>query len=104
MNTQPATKAPPGWTTWTAALTGDQIQIEETLPTCAARLAMAVDVDRFADAETMPPAYRPRLPAVTYLQQGLLIVGDCYRVRALRGPAAKALDVASYSDWTEVPR
>jgi len=105
MNTQPATHAPPGWTTWTAALSGDEIQIDASVPQETLRRWMCIDVGLFAQAEVERPALKSVLPKVSFAPGCILIEGDCYRVRSTGGvSAAKTLDVASYSDWTEVPR
>lgn len=98
-------QAPPGWTTWTATLSGDEIQIDASVPQEALRRWMSVDVGLFAQAEVEQPALKSALPKVSFVPGGLLIAGDSYRVKSSSGEsAAKALDVASYSDWTEIPK
>lgn len=105
MNTQPATQAPPGWTTWTAALSGDEIQIDASVPPETLRHWMSVDVGLFAQAEVEQPALKSVLPKVSFAPGCILIEGDCYRVKSSSGQSAvKALDVASYSEWMEIPR
>lgn len=105
MNTQPATQAPPGWTTWTAALSGDEIQIDASVPQETLRRWMSVDVGLFASAEVEQPALKAVVPKVSRVSGGVLIAGDSYKILARSGfAAAKALDVASYSEWTEVQR
>lgn len=102
MNTQPATQAPPGWTTWTAALSGDEIQIDASVPQETLRRWMCVDVGLFAQAEVERPELKTVLPKVRFTPGCILIDGDSYRVKSSSGQsAAKALDVASYSEWTE---
>lgn len=98
-------QAPPGWTTLTAALSGDEIQIDASVPQETQRHWMSVDVGLFAQAEVEQPALKSVLPKVSFVTGGLLIDGDSYRVKSSSGQsAAKALDVASYSDWMEKPR
>ena len=98
-------QAQSGWTTWTAALSGDEIQIDASVPPETLRHWMSVDVGLFAQAEVEQPALKSVLPKVSFVPGGLLIDGDSYRVKSSSGQsAAKALDVASYSEWTEAPR